>query len=279
VLLLAVPALVLMGVFLAYPTVQSVRFSFYDWNGLTPGTWIGWDNYRQLLTDESFRAVMGHSLTLAVIGTVGSMGVGLLWAYGIDRRLPGWRAYRFLLFVPVVMPITVSALLWALMLDTFGPVNSVLAGLGIRTPPDWLGDHRIALWVVVVVAIWQASGFTMLIILGAMEDVPGELHDAASLDGANSFRRLVSIVVPYIRGTVATLTIVQFIGLLKAFDVVFALTKGGPGNSTQILGTYLLQKAFTESRYGYGSAVAVAMTVIMFALSFAFYRRLLGKDA
>ena len=119
----------------------------------------------------------------------------------------------------------------------------------------------------------------MLLILGAMEDVPAELHDAASLDGANSLRRLVSIVVPYIRGTVATLTIVQFVGLLKAFDVVFALTKGGPGNSTQILGTYLLQKAFTESRYGYGSAVAVAMTVIMFALSFAFYRRLLGKDA
>src|SRR3712207_84596 len=122
------------------------------------------------------------------------MLIGLLWAYGIERRLPGWRAYRFLLFIPVIMPITVSALLWALLLDVQGPANELIGIFGVDLPPDWLGDYRIAPWVVVFVAIWQASGFTMLIILGAMEDVPAELHDAGSLDGASALRRLTSIV-------------------------------------------------------------------------------------
>uniref|UniRef100_UPI0035C9D30E carbohydrate ABC transporter permease n=1 Tax=uncultured Amnibacterium sp. TaxID=1631851 RepID=UPI0035C9D30E len=176
------------------------------------------------------------------------------------------------------MPITISALLWALLLDTNGPVNTVLGFFGWALPPDWLGDYHIALGTVIFVAIWQASGFTMLLILGAMEDVPAELHDAASLDGATSLRRLVSIVLPHIRGTVATVTVVQFVGLLKAFDIVFALTKGGPGGSTDVFGTYLTQKAFAEGQYGYGSAIAVAMTVLLLVINFVIYRRLLGKE-
>lgn len=274
----AAPAAALLIGFLIVPTVQSVRFSFFDWNGLSPATPIGLGNYRELLHDSTFRSVLGHSLTLAVVGTFGSMLTGLLWAYGIERRLPGWRSYRFLLFVPVVMPITVSALLWALLLDTRGPINSALETVGVDSPPDWLGDFHIALWVVVLVAIWQASGFTMLLILAAMEDVPQDLHDAASLDGARSFRRLVSIVLPQIRGTVGTLAVVQFVGLLKAFDIVFALTRGGPGGSTDVLGTYLTQKAFNEGRYGYGSTVAVVMTVVLLVINAVLYRRLLGKD-
>lgn len=272
------PAFVLMAVFLLYPTIQSVRFSGYSWNGLSPGAWVGLSNYRELFSDSLFRSVLEHSLTLALLGTAGSVLVGLLWAYGIERRLPGWRAYRFLLFIPVVMPMTVSALLWNLLLDPTGPVNSTAASLGWSNAPAWLGDHRYALWVVVVVSIWQAGGFTMLITLGAMEDIPAEIHDAGSLDGANSLRRLLSIVIPYIRGTLATLVVIQFVGLLKAFDLVFALTKGGPGNSTDIMGTYLLQKSFTEARYGYGSAVAVAMTVVLFTISFVLYKRLMGKE-
>jgi ABC-type sugar transport system permease subunit len=118
-----------------------------------------------------------------------------------------------------------------------------------------------------------------LLTSGYQASLPAELHDAASLDGAHSLRRLVSIVVPDIRGTLGTLVVIQFIGLLKAFDIVFAMTRGGPGYSTDVLGVFLYQKAFRESEYGYGSAVAVAMTLIMFTLSFVFYKRLLGKDA
>lgn len=273
----AAPAAALLVVFLVVPTVQSVRYSFYDWNGLSRATPVGFGNYTELLADSVFRSVLWHSLLLAVFGTLGSMVVGLLWAYGIERRLPGWRAYRFLLFVPVVMPITVSAVLWALLLDTGGPVNSLLGSIGLPQG-DFLGDFRVALWVVIAVAVWQSSGFAMLLILAAMEDVPQELHDAASLDGARSLRRLTSIVLPYIRGTVGTLAVVQFVGLLKAFDLVFALTRGGPGGSTDVLGTYLTQKAFNQGRYGYGSAVAVAMTVILLLINAVLYRRLLGRQ-
>ena len=153
-----------------------------------------------------------------------------------------------------------------------------MSWVGYSDPPVWLGDPTITLWVVVAVSVWQASGFTMLLILGGMEDVPKELHEAASLDGIGPVRRLTTIIVPHIRGTLAVLTVLQFINLLKAFDIVFAMTSGGPGNSSDVFGTYLYEKSFVERRWGYGSSVAVVMTLVLFGLSFFLYRRLLSKD-
>lgn len=267
-----------MGLFLVYPVVENFRYSLTNWNGISAPSFAGLANFRELFSDTLFRGVIKHTLQLAVFGTAASVAVGVLWAYGIERRLPGWRTYRFLLFVPVVIPITVSGLLWSLLLGPQGPVNVILQDLGWKNPPVWLGDIHVTLWVVIAVSVWQAAGFTMLLVLGAMEDIPREQHEAASLDGAGSLRRLVSIVLPNIRGTVSIVTVLQFISLLKAFDLVFAMTQGGPGNATDVLGTYLYQESFSELRWGYGSAVAVVMTVLLFLLSFGLYRGLLHKE-
>jgi ABC-type sugar transport system permease subunit len=276
--LFTLPALALMAVFLVYPVIQNFRYSLTDWNGITSPVFTGMDNYRELISDTLFQDVIKHTLELAIFGTAASVTLGVLWAYGIDRRLPGWRTYRFMLFVPVVMPITVSGLLWSLLLGNQGPTNTIAQDLGWKNPPIWLGDIHVTLWVVIAVSVWQASGFTMLLVLGAMEDIPREQHEAASLDGASSLRRLVSIVLPNIRGTVAIVTVLQFVSLLKAFDLVFAMTQGGPGDSTDVLGTYLYEKAFGELAWGYGSAIAVTMTVLLFLLSFGLYRGLLRKE-
>jgi raffinose/stachyose/melibiose transport system permease protein len=276
--LFTLPALVIMVIFLVYPVIQNFRYSLTTWNGITPAVSVGLANYRELIGDALFRSVLQHTLELAIFGTAASVAIGVFWAYGIDRRLPGWRTYRFTLFVPVVMPITVSGLLWSLLLGNQGPTNTIAQDLGWKNPPIWLGDIHLTLWVVIGVSVWQAAGFTMLLMLGAMEDIPREQHEAASLDGASSLRRLVSIVLPNIRGTMAIVTVLQFISLLKAFDLVFAMTQGGPGNSTDVLGTYLYQESFGELRWGYGSAVAVTMTVLLFLLSFGLYRVLLRKE-
>lgn len=276
--LFLLPALILMAVFLVYPVVINFRYSLTQWNGISAPAYTGFANYRELISDSLFRSVIGHTLELAVFGTAASVTAGVFWAYGIERRLPGWRTYRFLLFVPVVIPITVSGLLWSLLLGEEGPVNIILTDLGWKNPPVWLGDVHVTLWVVIAVSVWQAAGFTMLLILGAMEDIPREQHEAASLDGAGALRRLVSIVLPNIRGTVAIVTVLQFISLLKAFDLIFAMTGGGPGDATAVLGTYLYQKAFSELSWGYGSAIAVTMTVLLFGLSFGLYRSLLRKE-
>ena len=136
------PALVLMAVFLLYPVVQNVRYSLYDWNGISKATYRGFANYRELVDDSLFRAVLKHTLELAVVGTAAAMLIGLGWAYAIERRLPGWRSYRFLLFIPVVMPITVSGVLWSLLLAADGPIDKVLSGLGWGSPPIWLMASR-----------------------------------------------------------------------------------------------------------------------------------------
>lgn len=226
--LFTLPALVIMAVFLVYPVIQNFRYSLTSWNGITAPVFIGLANYRELIGDTLFRSVLQHTLELAVFGTAASVAIGVFWAYGIDRRLPGWRTYRFTLFIPVVMPITVSGLLWSLLLGNQGPTNTIVQDLGWKNPPVWLGDIHLTLWVVIGVSVWQAAGFTMLLILGGMEDIPREQHEAASLDGAGPLRRLVSIVLPNIRGTLAIVTVLQFISLLKSFDLVFAMTQGGP---------------------------------------------------
>jgi raffinose/stachyose/melibiose transport system permease protein len=277
-ILFTLPALVLMAIFLVYPVVQNFRYSLTSWNGITAPVYVGLANFRELFTDPLFRDVIKHTLQLAVFGTGASVAIGVLWAYGIERRLPGWRTYRFLLFVPVVIPITVSGLLWSLLLGSQGPTNAIAQDLGWKNPPVWLGDIHVTLWVVIAVSVWQAAGFTMLLVLGAMENIPREQHEAASLDGVGPLRRLIAIVLPNIRGTVAIVTVLQFISLLKAFDLVFAMTQGGPGNATDVLGTYLYQESFAELRWGYGSAVAVVMTVLLFLLSFGLYRSLLQKE-
>src|SRR5450432_1665574 len=127
VFLFTAPALVFMAVFLLYPVIQNVRYSLYDWNGISTATYRGFANFRELVDDQLFRMVLKHTLELAIFGTAAAMVIGLLWAYGIERRLPGWRTYRFLLFIPVVMPITVSGVLWSLLLESDGPINHFLS--------------------------------------------------------------------------------------------------------------------------------------------------------
>lgn len=273
------PALILLILFIAYPLLRSLYLSLFQWNGITKPAYIGLENFAQLVHDRSFLNALYNTIAFAILTTIGTVGIGFLLAVAIERRLVGWQAFKIIYFLPVMMSATVVAMLWGQLLDpTFGPVNLILKAVGVDKPPIWLGDPKITLYVIISVTIWQYAGFPMIVLLAAMENIPGDIHDAATIDGVNDFQRMARIIVPMIKNVLAVIIMLQIIFSLKVFDVIWVMTQGGPGEATNVLGVYLYRNAFVYTYFGYGSAVAVVMTIIIVTLSLT-YRRFIKVEA
>lgn len=273
------PAFLLMLTFIAYPLVRSLYLSLFKWNGITKPQFIGLQNFAMLFKDPSFYNALFNTLKFAVLTTAGTVIIGFFLAVAIERRLMGWHAFKVIYFLPVMMAMTVVGLLWGQLLDpTFGPVNALLKAIGIAKPPVWMGDPKLTLYTIVGVSIWQYAGFPMIVFLTAMEGIPLEIHDAATIDGVNGWQRIADVIFPMIKNVVAVMIMLQIIFALKVFDVIWVMTQGGPGESTNVLGIYLYRNAFVYTYFGYGSAVAVLMTVVIFTISML-YRRYIKVEA
>lgn len=273
------PALLLLTLFIAFPLVRSLYLSLFQWNGITKPEFIGLENFARLYEDSSFLNALYNTLAFAVLTTVGTVGIGFLLAVAIERRLMGWQAFKIIYFLPVMMSATVVAMLWGQLLDpTFGPVNMMLKAAGVAKPPIWLGDPKVTLYAIIGVSIWQYAGFPMIVLLAAMENIPGDIHDAATIDGVNGWQRMIRIIIPMIKSVLAVIIMLQIIFSLKVFDVIWVMTQGGPGEATNVLGVYLYRTAFVYTYFGYGSAIAVVMTVIIVTLSLT-YRRFIRVEA
>lgn len=272
--LFLLPALALLGLFIAYPIVHSLVISFLSWDGVLPWRFVGLDNFERLLNDGRFYDALWHNLVFMVLTTVGIVGLGFLLALAIERRVRGWQVFKIIYFLPVMLPMTVTGMLWGRILEpTLGPVNSFLRAIGLEALAlPWLGDVRTSLPVIIVVTIWQYAGFGMILLLAAMENIPTDIHDAATIDGVDTIQRARYIILPMVSRVLAVVIMVQMIFSFKVFDIVWVMTHGGPGESSQILGTYLYRQAFQYHYLGYGSALALAMSAIIFAISIVYQR-------
>lgn len=261
--LLLMPALLIYLVFVVYPVVSTIHLSFYSY-GLTDARidYIGLQNYRMLFDDAIFYRAVRNNLTIMVGSVVFQVGVGVILAAVLSRGIRwGKTFFRTLHFAPVVMSAVAVGILWQLIYNPqVGILNEVLDVVGI-TPPrqGWLGDPDLVIYAVLVAACWQYTGYVMTIVLAGMESVPEELYEAASLDGANEIQNFLHITLPSIRNVVIAATLITMIGAIKVFDIVYVLTRGGPANSSQVLGTYVYYNAFTVGRAGYASAIAVIL--------------------
>lgn len=271
--LFLVPAIFFLGVFIAYPLFRSLIMSFYRWDGLTPPEFIGLANFRTLIQDRTFWLSLRNNLIFSTLTTAGTVGIGFFLAVAIERRVWGWPVFKVTYFLPVMMSMTVVGILWGRFLDpTYGLVNLILKGLGVSNPPVWLGDPNTALYAIIAVSIWQYSGFSMVVLLAAMENIPLDFHDAATIDGVNTWQRIYHLILPLIKPVLAVLVMLQIIFSFKVFDIVWVMTAGGPGDASSVLGVHLYRVAFRYTQYGYGSAVAVMMAIIIFLLSFLYLR-------
>jgi ABC-type sugar transport system permease subunit len=274
-----IPAFSLIIIFIAYPLLRSLYLSLFEWNGITHPEFVGLENFKYLLQDASFLNALENTIVLAVTTTAGIVGVGFLLAVAIERRVRGWAVFKFVYFLPVMLSLTVVGMLWGELLDpTYGAVNVFLKFLGMEKPPVWLGDPNLALYAIIGITIWQYTGFAMIVLLAAMENIPPDIHDAATIDGVGSWGRITHIILPLVKPVLAVLVMLQLIFSMKVFDIVWVMTRGGPGEATSVLGVYLYKNAFVYTHFGYSSAIAVVMTVIIFTLSMV-YQHFIDPEA
>lgn len=268
--LMLAPALLLCGVFIFVPAVLTIAGSFFTF-ALTSQNWAwnGIGNYVRAATDPIFWVALRNNVIIVLGSIVLQVGIGCVLAAILDRGLPrGSTLYRTIIFMPMVISAVAVALIWLIILDpNIGMLNAIVKALGL-TPPQrgWLGDPDISIWMVLVVAAWQYTGFMMVLILAGLQGIPKELYEAAALDGARGLKAFWYITLPSIRNVLIVAVLITTIGGFKVFDFVFVLTQGGPANATQVLGTYIYLQAFNLTNMGYANAIAVVLLVIAVVL-------------
>jgi len=268
------PALAFYCVSVIGPSVVGVFSAFTNWDGFSRQShFVGLKNFFHILSDPSAAAAFRQTLILAVAVTVLQNVVGLLLALGVNSGVRSHRPLRVILFAPAVVAPVMVAYLWKYILAPDGALDSILALVAPASwQLNWLGSTDLALWCVVAVIVWQMSGLSMVIFLAGLEGISKEVLEAADLDGAGAFRKFFSVTLPMLRPAVMVTTTLTLIGGLKQFDTVWAMTSGGPADSTQTLSTVIFQNAFSFGYFSYSIAIAVVLTVLASPISWLQYR-------
>jgi multiple sugar transport system permease protein len=271
--LFLLPATLFLAIFLLYPICTMLLFSFEQVNvgGLLTGDtpFVGLENYRTVLSDPVFRSSVGSSLLFTIASLVFQFGIGFLLALLFQRRLPLVGVMRGSVMIAWMLPIVVSGTIfkWMLQSDS-GIINYALQSIGvIHTPIHWLSDPTIAIWGVIIANIWIGIPFNMSLLLAGLQGISPTLYEAATVDGANSFRRLFHITLPLMRSTSLIVLMLGFIYTLNVFDLIYVITGGGPVNATEVMPLYAYTLAFVQFDLGSGSAVAALMFLLLFVVS------------
>lgn len=267
---LVVPALLICTVFIFVPAFLTIVGSFYAF-GLTSTDWqpVGFGNYVRAASDPIFWVSLRNNLIIVIGSILLQVGIGTVLAAILDRGIGSGRTFfRVIIFMPMVISAVAVALIWLIILDpNIGILNALVKGAGLVPPTrGWLGDPGISIWMVLVVAAWQYTGFMMVLILAGLQAIPKELYEAAALDGARGLRAFWSITLPSLRNVLIVAVLITTIGGFKVFDLIYVLTGGGPANATQVLGTYIYQQAFNLTNMGYANAIAVVLLAIAVVL-------------
>ncbi|MER7701962.1 sugar ABC transporter permease [Kitasatospora sp. NPDC097605] len=274
--LLLTPALLLFGVFKAYPIVSSMLLSLTGGTGNATHS-PGLANYRRLLDDPLFWTALGNTARILVVQVPVMLALALLLAVGLNTALVRWRVvWRLGVFMPTVTGLVATGILFSFLLNTNnGAVNKALDAIGLPTV-DWFGSGFWSRMAIVVVLTWHYTGYNAVIYLAGLQGIPRELYEAAMVDGAGPVRRFLSVTVPALRPVLLFTVVLSTIGTLQLFDEPYVLTRGGPDNATLTVSMYLYDNGFRYFDFGYASAIAYALTLIVSVLG-AVQMRLMGE--
>lgn len=266
--------LIILGLSIV-PVVWSLLLSFRADDLVTPGRWVGLDNYRALVRDPGFRTAVENTLVYAGLYVPLSLIGGLALALALNRRIRLIGLYRTLIFIPFVISAAAQGVLFFFILDPqFGVANSLLHHLGVSSQ-GFLSDPGQALYLLVLISLWSGIGFCVVVYLAALQDVPPELIESARLDGAGRLRVLWHIKLPSLTPVTVFLLLWQLITALQVFDLIYVTTKGGPLGSTTVIVYFVWEQAFQMFTAGYGAAAAYVLAVALLVVGTALrlYRR------
>lgn len=268
------PALVLFLLFAGIPFLQTAQLSLFDWDGITQGTFVGLDNYRTLASDEIFRSSFLHAGVLVAMFATIPVSLGLVIA-AVFTAVPvrGATTYRALIYLPQIISSVVVGVIWTWMYASDGPVNQVLRAVGLGgVARAWLGDFDWALVAVGMIGAWALTGMCMVLFVAGVQQIDTALYDAAKVDGAGRFREFLAVTLPGLRNEIGVVLTLTVVAALKTFDLVFVLTRGGPGTETMVPGLMLYTRAFGDGRVGQACAIAFILTLLVLAVTIAIDR-------
>lgn len=265
------PALAVYGIFILYPVLNTLRYSFYDWTGFSAPMFIGLKNYQELFQDTVFRKAIANNISFILYYTIISIALALFLTALLTRRnLVGRNLFRSLFFIPYMMPMVAIGVTWRWIYNpVFGLLNETLRAVGLKSLAfPWLGDFLRAFPAIGIVAVWVQFGFCLVLFMAGVQNIDETLYDAARVDGANDLQQFIHVTIPGIRPELIVATVTTLIYALRAFDLVFVTTRGGPGYQTMVTTLYLYQNAFQFNRMGYATSISVVLTLLILLISY-----------
>jgi raffinose/stachyose/melibiose transport system permease protein len=263
------PGLLFYGLFTLAPLAHTVELSFFDWDGLTVGRYVGLDNYREAFSDPLVRASFKHSAELILFYAVLPVALGLLITAMLTRHsVIGLTFFRTVLFLPQMVAGVVVAQAWFWIYANSGPLNTALRDVGLGTlARPWFADFTWALPAIGGIGTWVTYGLCMVLFVAGAQTIPVSLYDAARVDGASAVREFFAVTLPGLRNEVIVALVLTTINALRSFDIVYNSTNGGPGTETYVPSLYMYKNAFVFFRVGYAASIAVILTAAIFALA------------
>ena len=280
ILAFLLPAFALYAVFVFYPIIQAARFSVFDWNGLEQLTkFVGLANFERALADPTFRRAVANNAVIAILSLVVQIPFALGLALMLNRQFRGRAVLRLLFFAPYVIAEVITAIVWSLLLQPNGLAEHVLAAVGLGDAyAPWLADRGTVLPALFFVISWKYFGFHMILLLAGLQGIPRVVEEAAAIDGASRWQSIRYITLPLLGPTIRVSAFLSIIGSLQLFDLVWVTTRGGPVNASTTMAVYMFDRGFVRFQFGYGSAVAVLLFLLCFALALAYQRWVLRRD-
>jgi ABC-type sugar transport system permease subunit len=250
--------------FVIIPLLHTAYFSFFQWDGVTPATPVGFGNYIEIFTNPQLWSLFVHSGVLVVFYAVIPIAFGLLITAIFARRTVRWMTfYRSLLFLPQAISLVVVAIAWQWIYAQSGVANQFLGFIGLDQHIAWLGSFTWALPAIGIVGSWLLTGLCMVLFLSGVQKIDASLFEAARLDGANAWQEFVSVTLPGLRAEITVALTLTIVAALRSFDLVYLMTQGGPGTSTSVPGYVIFQDAFSNQQVGLAASLAVVLTVII----------------
>lgn len=263
------PALAVLFTFMVWPLIQAFLFSFQEYNVFTGGTWVGLENYRNLLTESNFHRAFGNSVSY-FLGVVPALVIiPIFIASLVNQRIRGINAFRAVYFFPVVTSMVVAGITWRWVYAERGILNYILISLvpGLDSPVAWLSSSETALPAVMTVTIWKGLGYYMIIYLAGLKAIPQELYDVAKIDGTPAWRRMLNITMPLLIPYMTVVGVMSSIAAMKVFDEVYVMTGGGPYGSSRTIVFEIYTQAFERFQMGYGSAMGFILFAVLIVFS------------
>lgn len=274
------PALTLYTVFVLYPITQSVRYSGFDWNGLKPLTdWVGLLNFKAAFADPLFIEAITHNAIIIGLSLLLQIPFAVALAVLLNRNLKGRGVFRTMYFAPFILSEVVTGVVWRQIYRPDGLFDQLLGSVGLGgLTREWLADPGIVLYSLFFVISWKYFGFHMVLILAGLQLIPGELEEAAAIDGASWWQGFRFVTLPLLGPTIRVSMFLSIIGALQLFDLIWVTSKGGPINASATMATYLVDWGFRRGQFGYASAVSVIVFGLSLVVALLYQKFVLRRD-